>query len=88
MADFLQKIIFFKEDLIMAAIENLQAAVAKLDENVTAVKAKIDAMEASKGVPEADVQAQADKVVAANAAIEAVVNAAPVAPTPEASPAA
>lgn len=83
MADFLQKIIFFKEDLIMAAIENLQAAVAKLDENVTAVKAKIDAMEASKGVPEADVQAQADKVVAANAAIEAVVNAAP-APAPTA----
>lgn len=58
----------------MAAIDDLRADVAALQTNVDAVKAKIDALKAvPTGVAEADVQAQADLVKAANAALVAAV---------------
>jgi hypothetical protein len=55
---------------IMGALKNLQDAVAVLDTNTAAV---VEALK-NKGVPEADVQAQADAVNVDNAKLAAALN--------------
>jgi hypothetical protein len=54
----------------MGALKNLQDAVAALDLNTAAV---VEALK-NKGVPEADVQAQADAVNVDNAKLAAALN--------------
>lgn len=57
--------ILHREKLIMAALDDLKANVAKLSADVDALLAK------PAGVPEAEVQAQADAVAAVDAKVVA-----------------
>lgn len=72
--EFHRTINFLKEDL-MAAIDDLNTRVVALTGDVDAVKAKVADLKAAQvvGVPEADVQAAADKLAAVHDALQAAI---------------
>lgn len=62
----------FKERT-MAAIDDLNANLVALAVDVDAVKIKLDELKATAGVPEAQVQAAADKAAELHAALVAAI---------------
>jgi hypothetical protein len=63
---------FFKQRrLLLAALETLNANIVTLNETIAKAVAVIQAPPPAAGVPEAEVQAAADAVAAANATLAA-----------------